>query len=89
MRGSHLEYFVAYGEEREQASNIGGERQLAASAEIRQRIPERSSGDRFGHSCDWRARRQSRVGGLHVTFAVGNSAKLQDKADRPNQAGLP
>ena len=38
-RQRHLEYFVAYGEEREQDSNIGGERRLAATAEIAREYP--------------------------------------------------
>ena len=38
-RQRHLEYFVAYGEQREQASNIGGERRLAATAEIAREYP--------------------------------------------------
>jgi predicted ATPase len=38
-RQRHLEYFVAYGEQREQASNIGGERRFAATAEIAREYP--------------------------------------------------
>jgi predicted ATPase/DNA-binding CsgD family transcriptional regulator len=38
-RQRHLEFFVAYGEEREQASNIGGERRLAATGDIAREYP--------------------------------------------------
>jgi predicted ATPase/DNA-binding CsgD family transcriptional regulator len=39
-RQRHLEYFVAYGEEREQDTNIGGKRRLAATAELVREYPD-------------------------------------------------